>query len=66
VRTADRIIVLVSGSVTGVGTHQELMAACSLYAELFELQATSTGCNYGHCCAPCKMRTTKMTSLRTV
>jgi ATP-binding cassette subfamily B protein len=39
VRSADRIIVLVGGGISEVGTHTELMAGHSLYAELFDLQA---------------------------
>jgi len=39
VRAADRIVVLVGGRVTEVGTHEELVAGRGGYAELFELQA---------------------------
>jgi ATP-binding cassette, subfamily B, bacterial len=39
VRSADRIYVLDQGRVVEAGTHQELMAAGGLYAELFTLQA---------------------------
>jgi len=39
VRAADRIVVLVGGRVTEVGTHEELVARRGGYAELFELQA---------------------------
>ncbi|MEO8084353.1 MAG: ABC transporter ATP-binding protein [Ardenticatenales bacterium] len=39
VRLADRIIVLEHGAVTEQGTHEELLAAGRLYAELFNLQA---------------------------
>ncbi len=39
VRMADRIIVLQHGSVVEDGTHEELVAAGKLYAELFSLQA---------------------------
>jgi ATP-binding cassette, subfamily B, bacterial len=39
VRMADLILVLQDGSVCERGSHDELMAAGGLYAELFELQA---------------------------
>ena len=40
VRMADRIIVLKGGEVVEDGTHEELLAANGLYAELFGMQAT--------------------------
>jgi ATP-binding cassette, subfamily B, bacterial len=39
VRMADLILVLQDGHICERGSHSELMAACGLYAELFELQA---------------------------
>jgi ATP-binding cassette subfamily B protein len=39
VRMADRILVLVDGTVEASGTHAELLAQRGRYAELFELQA---------------------------
>lgn len=41
VRTADRIYVLESGRVVEEGTHDALMTAGGLYAELFRLQASA-------------------------
>jgi ATP-binding cassette subfamily B protein len=39
VRMADRILVLVSGEIEEIGTHEQLLASGRHYAELFELQA---------------------------
>ncbi|MGO4913079.1 ABC transporter ATP-binding protein [Leeuwenhoekiella sp. W20_SRS_FM14] len=39
VRMADRILVLEDGQILELGTHEELMQAPKLYAELFDLQA---------------------------
>jgi ATP-binding cassette subfamily B protein len=41
VRTADRIIVLNRGQVVEQGSHDELIAAAGLYAELFTMQASA-------------------------
>ena len=39
VRMADRIIVLVDGTVESAGTHERLLEEGGRYADLFELQA---------------------------
>jgi ATP-binding cassette subfamily B protein len=41
VRSADRIYVLDEGRVTETGTHEQLVEAGGLYAELFEIQAAA-------------------------
>lgn len=41
VRGADRIAVLESGRVVGLGTHDELLAGCPTYAEIVASQATT-------------------------
>jgi ATP-binding cassette subfamily B protein len=43
VRMADLIAVLDHGRLTECGTHDELVAAHGLYAELFALQARAYG-----------------------
>ena len=39
VRMADRILVLRGGAIAEQGTHDELVTADGLYAELFAMQA---------------------------
>lgn len=43
VRAADLVLVLDHGAVVELGSHEELMAAAGLYAELFTLQAERYG-----------------------
>ena len=38
IRHADRILVLEDGRAAGLGTHDELMAACPVYREIHESQ----------------------------
>ncbi len=35
---SDRIIVLDDGGVVGIGTHDELLAGCEVYREIYESQ----------------------------
>jgi ATP-binding cassette subfamily B multidrug efflux pump len=34
IKHADQIIVLDAGSITGIGTHDELLATCAAYREM--------------------------------
>lgn len=43
IRDADQIVVLESGRVVGVGTHEELLATCPTYVEIAESQAVTAG-----------------------
>jgi ATP-binding cassette, subfamily B, multidrug efflux pump len=36
IRRADRIVVLNAGRVAGIGTHEDLVASCDIYKELYE------------------------------
>lgn len=38
IRHADKIIVLDDGHVAGIGTHEELLAACPVYQEIYDSQ----------------------------
>jgi ABC-type multidrug transport system fused ATPase/permease subunit len=39
---ADRILVMQSGQVADLGTHQELMTRCDLYRRLHDIQLRQT------------------------
>jgi ATP-binding cassette subfamily B multidrug efflux pump len=41
IRTADQIIVLDDGRITGMGTHDELLRTCETYKEIVESQLTA-------------------------
>ena len=41
IKNCDRIIVLDNGSVAGIGTHEELLAGCPVYAEIAESQSVT-------------------------
>ena len=38
IRNADHILVLDDGKIAGKGTHEELIASCDIYREIYETQ----------------------------
>ena len=38
IRHADRIVVLHEGRMAGIGTHEDLMASCQVYQEIYRSQ----------------------------
>ena len=38
IRSADQIVVLDDGRVVGLGTHEELLASCEVYREIYDSQ----------------------------
>ena len=43
VLSCDKIIVLDNGEVAGIGSHDELMASCDLYREIYDSQFKKEG-----------------------
>ena len=43
VRRADRIVVLENGTVAACGTHEELMASCRAYRDIYDSQMGEDG-----------------------
>ena len=43
ITSADTIICLDAGRVAGIGTHQQLMAVCPEYRQLYETQFREVG-----------------------
>ena len=41
VMNADKVIVLDDGKVAGIGTHEELLASCPVYKEIYDSQYAS-------------------------
>ncbi|MBR4831555.1 MAG: ABC transporter ATP-binding protein, partial [Butyrivibrio sp.] len=43
VHDCDKIVVLDNGSIAGIGTHDELLASCALYKEIYDSQYKQEG-----------------------
>lgn len=43
IRYADQIVVLDDGRIAGIGTHEELLAGCEVYREIYESQFRKEG-----------------------
>ena len=43
VENADRIVVMDSGEINAVGTHEELMESCKIYSEIYVAQTVGNG-----------------------
>ena len=46
IRSADQIIVLDEGKIAGIGSHQQLMATCSVYQEIARSQLSQEELSY--------------------
>ena len=44
---ADKILVLDEGTMAGYGTHEELMADCEIYQDLYRIQTGQEVTNHG-------------------
>ena len=42
IRNADKILVLEDGEIAGIGTHEELLASCSVYQEIYHSQSSAS------------------------
>ena len=40
IRSADKIIVLDDGNISGMGTHEQLLENCSVYREIYNSQVS--------------------------
>lgn len=47
IRSLSKIMVLEDGEMIGLGTHEELLASCSVYQEIYQLQMGEQGENGG-------------------
>ena len=47
VRRADRIVILENGSIAACGTHEELLAGCKVYRDIYDSQMGEDGENDG-------------------